>query len=79
MRALRHLVVAVMVFVSSAGSLAQGMDGARSPAGPGSAAGLLWKPLLLSSTNYSDIWWNPNESGWGLTIADHETHIFAVR
>ena len=78
MRALRHLVVAVMVFVSSAGSLAQGMDGARSPAGPGSAAGLLWKPLLLSSTNYSDIWWNPNESGWGLTIADHETQIFAV-
>ncbi len=30
------------------------------------------------STNYSDIWWNPDESGWGMTIADHETQIFAV-
>lgn len=28
--------------------------------------------------NYSDIWWNPSESGWGITIADHETNIFAV-
>ena len=28
--------------------------------------------------NYSDIWWNPTESGWGVSIADHETHLFAV-
>ncbi len=28
--------------------------------------------------NYSDIWWNPSESGWGVTIADHDTNIFAV-
>jgi alpha-tubulin suppressor-like RCC1 family protein len=28
--------------------------------------------------NLSDIWWNPNESGWGLTIADHETNLFVV-
>lgn len=28
--------------------------------------------------NYSDIWWNPDESGWGVTIADHNTNIFAV-
>ncbi len=28
--------------------------------------------------NYSDIWNNPAESGWGLTIADHETQLFAV-
>jgi hypothetical protein len=28
--------------------------------------------------NYSDIWWNPAESGWGLTIADHESQLFAV-
>lgn len=31
-----------------------------------------------TAANYSDIWWNPNESGWGLTIADHETQMFAV-
>lgn len=28
--------------------------------------------------NYSDIWWNPSESGWGLTIADHQSNLFAV-
>src|ERR1041385_7224579 len=28
--------------------------------------------------NFSDLWWNPAESGWGLTIADHETQLFAV-
>ena len=31
-----------------------------------------------ADTNYSDIWWNPLESGWGVTIADHETNIFGV-
>jgi alpha-tubulin suppressor-like RCC1 family protein len=31
-----------------------------------------------AAANYSDIWWNPNESGWGLTLADHETQLFAV-
>lgn len=30
------------------------------------------------AANYSDIWWNPGESGWGLTIADHETNLWAV-
>src|ERR1044072_8142914 len=39
--------------------------------------------LLLSSLahaeNYSDMWFNPNESGWGVTIADHDTQLFAVR
>ena len=38
--------------------------------------------LLLSSLvhaeNYSDMWFNPSESGWGVTIADHETQLFAV-
>ncbi len=38
--------------------------------------------LALAATshaaNYSDIWWNPAESGWGLTIADHETNLWAV-
>lgn len=35
-------------------------------------------PWLAHAENYSDMWWNPNESGWGVTIADHETEIFAV-
>jgi hypothetical protein len=34
--------------------------------------------LPARAANYSDIWWNANESGWGVTIADHETQLFAV-
>lgn len=39
---------------------------------------LLFLPALGNAANFSDIWWNPAESGWGLTIADHESNIFAV-
>ncbi len=35
-------------------------------------------PWLCHAENYSDMWWNPGESGWGITIADHETQLFAV-
>jgi hypothetical protein len=34
--------------------------------------------VSAQAANYSDIWWNPGESGWGLTIADHETNLWAV-
>ena len=34
--------------------------------------------VFFGSPNYSDIWWNPLESGWGLTIADHQSQLFAV-
>ena len=30
------------------------------------------------AANYSDLWWNPAESGWGVTLADHETNLFGV-
>jgi hypothetical protein len=31
------------------------------------------------ATDYSDLWWNPNESGWGLNITQHPSStIFAV-
>lgn len=34
----------------------------------------------VPAANYSDMWWNPNESGWGVSIAQHAgTHqVFAV-
>jgi hypothetical protein len=35
-------------------------------------------PLVARAQNYSDIWWNPDESGWGLTLADHDTQLFGV-
>src|SRR5206468_9886700 len=31
--------------------------------------------LAAQAANYSDLWWNPSESGWGLTIADHDTTL----
>ncbi len=37
-----------------------------------------WAPALVQAQNYSDIWWNPNESGWGITLADHQTQLFGV-
>ena len=40
-------------------------------------AGLLLS-ALAHAENYSDMWFNPSESGWGVTIADHETQLFAV-
>jgi hypothetical protein len=47
------------------------------------AACLVFCLAALSSTtalaqNYSDIWWNPNGSGWGLTLVDHDTQLAAV-
>ena len=28
--------------------------------------------------DYTDIWWNPAESGWGLTLAQHGDNVFGV-
>jgi uncharacterized protein (DUF1800 family) len=30
------------------------------------------------AANYTDIWWNADESGWGLTLAHHDDKVFAV-
>lgn len=40
-------------------------------------------PVLAQSVpaaNYSDIWYNPNESGWGVTFTQHPStnQVFAV-
>ncbi len=34
----------------------------------------------VPATNFTDMWWNPAESGWGITFAQHPgTHqVFAV-
>jgi hypothetical protein len=28
--------------------------------------------------SYQDLWWNPNESGWGMSITQHNSMIFAA-
>jgi hypothetical protein len=32
-------------------------------------------PPPPSNTNYSDLWWNANESGWGLSITHHTSGV----
>jgi len=48
------------------------------------AAMLAWAAMCASAQvtpagNYTDLWWNPNESGWGLTITQHSSNqIWAI-
>ena len=32
----------------------------------------------VAAAPYSGLWWNPNESGWGMSITQHGSTIFAV-
>lgn len=38
---------------------------------------LLWV-LPASAANYTDLWWNKNESGWGMTLTHQNNKIFGV-
>lgn len=38
---------------------------------------LLWA-LPASAANYTDLWWNKSESGWGMTLAHQNDKIFGV-
>ena len=46
------------------------------------AATIAWAALSATAAtpaaNYTDLWWNPNESGWGLTIAHQGNALFAL-
>jgi len=39
---------------------------------------LLFWVLPASAANYTDIWWNKTESGWGMTLAHQNNKIFGV-
>jgi hypothetical protein len=33
----------------------------------------------VPAANYTDLWWNPSESGWGLTFTQHPSNqVFAI-
>lgn len=37
------------------------------------------QPPVTTATDYSDLWWNANESGWGFNIVQHASgNIFGV-
>jgi lysyl endopeptidase len=31
--------------------------------------------FIAPAFDYSDMWWNPNESGWGLNLTQHPTRV----
>lgn len=35
-------------------------------------------PTVTPASNYTDMWWNPDESGWGMAINQHEGRLFAA-
>jgi len=39
---------------------------------------ILFAPFSVMATDYSDIWWNPAESGWGVNLAQSDNFIFAT-
>ncbi|QJR11103.1 hypothetical protein DSM104443_02174 [Usitatibacter rugosus] len=38
----------------------------------------LFTSPLASAANYTDIWWNSAESGWGVTLTHHNDKLFGV-
>ena len=43
------------------------------------AAALPAAAQVTPAANYTDLWWNPSESGWGLTITQHpSSQIWAI-
>ncbi len=39
---------------------------------------LCFAVFRVEATDYSDIWWNPAESGWGVNFAQSNRYIFAT-
>lgn len=33
-------------------------------------------PATTATSNYNDLWWDPNESGWGMNIAQQASTLF---
>jgi hypothetical protein len=42
------------------------------------ALSLLLAPFTAAATDYSDIWWNPAENGWGVNLIQNQNVIFAT-
>jgi len=32
-------------------------------------------PVAAPTADYTDLWWNPNESGWGLNLTQHPSNV----
>jgi hypothetical protein len=48
-------------------------------AGQSRTVAIVRQPLgggTISGVDYTDLWWNPSESGWGMAMAQQGTNIF---
>lgn len=59
-------VAAILNLISNAGSVAVGLSGT------GAAV------PVAAVASYQGLWWNPNESGWGMSVTQHNNMIFAA-
>ncbi len=50
----------------------------RLPIGAGTPVCETTTGSRASATNYSDIWWNPQESGWGINLFHQDNLMFAT-
>ncbi|MFZ3321983.1 MAG: hypothetical protein WA190_06390 [Usitatibacter sp.] len=76
------------VHVATAGSLQVNFANAATAtmtytvAGQTRTVAITRQPLSSGNTpppvDYTDLWWNPNESGWGMTIAQQYNEIFVA-
>ena len=64
----RTLIVVTLVFLSTAAA-------AATPGG--TTAGRAY-PKTAFSTDVSDLWWNPSESGWGMQLVQEANYVFAT-
>jgi len=46
--------------------------------GSGGSGGTAPPPSFTPALNYTSLWWNPSESGWGLSINQHGSALFAA-
>jgi hypothetical protein len=74
-----------LVNVVNAGSLQVSFTNANSAsmsytvAGQSRTVAIVRQPLgggTIPGVDYTDLWWNPNESGWGMAMAQQGTNLF---
>ena len=64
----RKLILVTLAFLSTAAVAAT----------PGSTAAGPAYPKTAFSTDVSDLWWNPSESGWGMQLVQESNFVFAT-
>ena len=65
-------------FTYAVNGLLQSKTITRQVFGPLPACTFGAQPNLALATNYQDMWWNPSESGWGISLTQEGSTIFGA-